>query len=385
MQRYGYIYKDICTLENIRNAHMHARKDKLFYAEVKMVDSNPEYYFKQIQEMLVNYSYEVGEYIVEIINEAGKERTLMKLPYFPDRIIQWAIVLQIEKYLTRKFTFHTCASLPGRGQDRCIRLTETYLRDVNKSQYCLKIDIHHFYPSIDREILKQKLRRVFKDPKLLWLLDLIIDSPPGDVGIPIGSYLSQYLANFYLSDLDHQIKEVFQFEYAVRYMDDIVMFHSSKERLRFFLTNYLQFILRDKYHLELKSNYQIFPVDKRGIDFCGYVFYHGHTRLRKRTKKRMITRMKELRKKYENGIMISEHDFGTFNAYQGILSHCDSFYLWEKYMEPVIPAIEEYRRAHKMKPFTPHPKFTRRLELCMSEYDIYDDMANVNVDLSDTL
>ena len=139
--------------------------------------------------MLVNYSYEVGEYIVETINESGKERVLMKLPYYPDRIIQWAIVLQIEKYLTRKFTFHTCASLPGRGQDRCIRLTETYLRDVNKSQYCLKIDIHHFYPSIDREILKQKLRRVFKDPKLLWLLDLIIDSPPGDVGIPIGSYL----------------------------------------------------------------------------------------------------------------------------------------------------------------------------------------------------
>lgn len=152
---------------------MHARKDKLFYAEVKMVDSNPKYYFKQIQEMLVNYSYEVGEYIVETINEAGKERVLMKLPYYPDRIIQWTIVLQIEKHLTRKFTFHTCASLPGRGKDRCIRLTETYLRDVNKSQYCLKIDIHHFYPSIDREILKQKLRRVFKDPKLLWLLDLI--------------------------------------------------------------------------------------------------------------------------------------------------------------------------------------------------------------------
>ena len=93
MQRYGYIYEDICTLKNIRNAHMHARKDKLFYAEVKMVDSNPEYYFNQIREMLVNYSYEVGEYIVETINESGKERVLMKLPYYPDRIIQWAIVL----------------------------------------------------------------------------------------------------------------------------------------------------------------------------------------------------------------------------------------------------------------------------------------------------
>ena len=383
MQRYGYIYEDICTLENIRNAHMHARKDKLFYAEVKMVDSNPEYYFKQIQEMLVNYSYEVGEYIVEIINEAGKERTLMKLPYFPDRIIQWAIVLQIEKYLTSKFTFHTCASLPGRGQERCIKLTETYLRDVNKSQYCLKIDIRHFYPSIDREILKQKLRRVFKDPKLLWLLDLIINSPPGDTGIPIGSYLSQYLANFYLSDLDHKLKEIYGFSEVVRYMDDITIYHPSKEKLRFFLYNDLKFTLETKYHLQLKNNYQIFPVDKRGVDFCGYVFFHGYTKLRKRTKKRMITRMKEMRKKYEKGIMLSEHDFGTFNAYQGILSHCNSYHLWEKYMEPLIPAIEEYRKAHHMKKYKVHPKFARRLDACIDQIEIYDQMADLNVTLND--
>lgn len=54
-------------------------------------------------------------------------------------------------------------------------------------------------------------------------------------------------------------------------------------------------------------------------------------------------------------------------------------------MEPVILAIEEYRKAHKMKPFTPHPKFARRLELCMPKHDICDDMEYANVTLSDTL
>lgn len=381
MIRVGYIYDKICTIENIRQAHQCARRDKLFYKEVKMVDANPEHYFKLIQEMLLTHTYNVGEYIVEIINESGKDRTLMKLPYYPDRIIQWAIILQIEPYLTRTFTFHTCASLPGRGQDRCIKLTETYLRDVEATQYCLKIDIHHFYPSIDRTILKERLRRIFKDPDLLWLLDIIIDSPPGDVGIPIGSYLSQYLANFYLTPLDHLIKEVFHFKDVVRYMDDMIILCNSKQRLQFFLHNNLMFILEKYYHLELKGNYQIFPVDARGIDFCGYVFYHGYTRLRRGTKERMETRMIELRSKYENGRMISEHDFGTFNAYQGILTHCDSFHLWEKYMEPVIPAIEEYRRKHKMKEYTIHPKFERKLNLNMVQDDndlIYEQMALIN-------
>lgn len=33
--------------------------------------------------------------------------------------------------------------------------------------------------------------------------------------------------------------------------------------------------------LKVKRNYQVFPVDSRGIDFLGYVFRHTHTRLRK--------------------------------------------------------------------------------------------------------
>lgn len=45
MLRVGYLYEKICTIENIREAHKHARKDKLFYKEVKMVDSDPDYYF----------------------------------------------------------------------------------------------------------------------------------------------------------------------------------------------------------------------------------------------------------------------------------------------------------------------------------------------------
>ena len=232
MKRFGYIYEKICDLDNLRDAHKHARKDKLYYREVKMIDKNPDFYLKQIQEMLINETYEVSPYTVSIINDKGKDRELRKLPYYPDRIIQWAIMLQIEKIFMDVFISSTCASLAGRGIHTASKKIRRYLKeDPEGTRYCYKIDVKHFYPSINHAMLKKLLRKKFKDTKLLRLLDKIIDSSGGEVGIPIGSYLSQYLANFYLAYFDHWIKEELGVKYYVRYMDDIVILHNSKEYL----------------------------------------------------------------------------------------------------------------------------------------------------------
>jgi len=189
MKRYGNLFEKICSMENLQEAHRNARKDKLFYKEVKMVDSNPDFYLKQVQEMLINKTYQVSEYDISIINDKGKQRELMKLPYFPDRIIQWAIMLQVEKVFMEVFCCHTCASIKNRGIGKASKLVDTYMKDRLNTQYCLKIDISKFYPNINHEILKKMLRKKFKDKDLLGLLDMIIDSYPGEKGVPIGSYL----------------------------------------------------------------------------------------------------------------------------------------------------------------------------------------------------
>lgn len=348
MKRVGYLFEKIANPENILQAHLCARQDKSYYWDVKKIDKNPEFYCKQISEMLLNGTYEVSEYKEEIINERGKERLLQKLPYFPDRIIQWAIMLQIEPYLTRQFVYHTCSSIPDRGQRRAITLTSNFLRDREHTIFCLKMDIRHFYPSIDRTILKGKLRRIFKDARLLELLDKIIDSPPGDVGLPIGSYISQYLANYYLSDLDHKLKEIYKLPYTVRYADDIVILHRSKARLHYIL-NDIQFLLEKHYNLELKSNYQIFEVEKRGIDFCGYVFYHDKILLRKSTKLNMIEKLTKIKEDWENGIPLNVHSFGTINSYNGILLFADTYNLYKKYFADLIPALRDYRERCNAK------------------------------------
>lgn len=335
------IYDKICDMDNLKLAHKRARRDKSYYKEVKMVNSDEDYYLGLIRSMLKSETYEVSEYTRSIIDDKGKDRELCKLPYFPDRIVQWAIMLQIEPIFEKVFTHFTCASLPNRGAKRVISLMDKYMKDYEGTQYCLKFDISHFYPSINHTVLKTLLRKKFKDERLLKLLDKIIDSTDGEHGIPIGSYLSQYFGNFYLSYFDHWLKEKLKIKYVVRYMDDVVIFgsdkhdlHIKKKQIGIYLKKYLD--------LDFKDNWQVFPTNSRGVDFVGYRFFHGYRLLRKKILKRMKKRLKIVRRKVKNNFKLTYKDWAATNSYLGWIIHCDSYRLQNKYFAPLKKSLDEY-------------------------------------------
>ncbi len=145
-------------------------------------------------------------------------------------------------------------------------------------------------------------------------MDEIIDST---IGLPIGNYLSQYFANFYLTYFDHWIKEDNAIKNYFRYADDIVILSSNKEHLHNILRD-IRAYFKDKLKLEIKNTYQIFPVEARGIDFVGYVFYHTHTRLRKSIKKRFAKAVSKIK------------DPQVIAAYYGWAKHCNSKHLLKK-------------------------------------------------------
>ena len=341
MKRYGRIFPKICTMENLKEAHRNARKDKTFYREVKMVDSDPDFYLGQIQEMLMNRTYEVSEYEVSIISDKGKEREIMKLPYFPDRIIQWAIMLQIEEVFHKVFTDFTCASIKKRGIHKAMSLVDKYMKDEAGTMYCLKIDINKFYPSINHEILKNLLRKKFKDKALLELLDKIIDSVPEGKGVPIGSYLSQYLANFYLAYFDHWLKEEMKVSYVVRYMDDIVILHHSKDFLHW-LKRQMDNYLWENLKLTIKDNWQVFPTGIRGIDFVGYRHFYGFKLLRKTTCKRFKKKMIAIKRKCDAGKKMTYKEWCCANSYYGWLKWCNGYRLTQKYLTPIQGYLDDY-------------------------------------------
>jgi len=154
------------------------------------------------------------------------------------------------------------------------------VKDPQGTRYCLKIDVRKFYDNVDHSVLKRIVRYTISDPRMLRLLDKIIDSNGSDKGLPIGNFTSQYLANLYLSYFDHYVKEVMRLKYYYRYMDDIVVLDGDKARLHNILDAFGLW-LGAELKLEIKHTWQIFPVDARGIDFVGFVQTHKQILLRK--------------------------------------------------------------------------------------------------------
>jgi hypothetical protein len=180
------------------------------------------------------------------------------------------------------------------------------------------------------------------------LLDEIIDSTPGDVGIPIGNYLSQYSGNFYLSSFDHWIKEVKKVKYYFRYMDDIVILGSSKEELHK-LRKEVDEYLRNELKLNIKENWQVFPTFVRGIDFVGYRVFLNYTLLRKSTCKSFKRKMRNINKKKLNGQELNYSEWCSINSYKGWLKWCDSYRLSQKYIKPIEQFAQDYYEKYIKK------------------------------------
>lgn len=313
MKRIGNIYDQICTRENLELADKRAREGKSEQYGVKLFDRNREENFATLQDMLVNKTYSTSMYTTFWIHKP-KEREIFRLPYFPDRILHHAVMNIIKKIFLSTFTSDTYSCIEGRGIHAASYDLRDCLKDVPNTQYCLKIDIRKFYPSIDHNILKKLLRKKFKDMNLLWLLDGIIDSASG---VPIGNYLSQYFANFYLTYFDHWIKEVMGVVDYLRYLDDMVFLSSSKVYLHKLLFDIRKY-LKEELNLIIKSNYQIFLVISRGIDFVGYVHFHDVVFLRKSIKQNFAR-------------MISyNRNEKSIASYMGWLNHCDGIHLTKK-------------------------------------------------------
>lgn len=313
MKRLNNLYSRIYSIENLQLADQQARRSKTRQYGVMVHDKNRYANIENLQQMLVNRTYQTSTYTTFKIYEP-KEREVFRLPYYPDRITHHAVMNIMEPVFVSTFTADSYSCIKGKGIHGASYSLRDALKDIPGTTYCLKLDIKKFYPSIDHDILKQLLRKKIKDQDLLWLLDEIIDSASG---LPIGNYLSQYFANFYLTYFDHWIKEQKGVRYYFRYADDIVILSDSKKYLHKALAG-ITLYLKNRLKLTVKGNYQIFPVSARGIDFVGYVHFHEHVRLRKSIKQnfaRMIARRKTR---------------ASVASYYGWAKHCNSKNLLKK-------------------------------------------------------
>lgn len=340
MKRIRNIFDEVISLENLRLADEKARKGKLKSYGVRVHDKNREANLLALHESLKNGTFKTSKYHIFTIYEP-KERLIYRLPYYPDRILHHAIMNVLEPIWVSVFNKNTYSCIKNRGIHKCAKDVKQALKqDPDGTRYCLKIDVRKFYPSIDHELLKGVVRRKIKDGSLLALLDEIIDSVDG---VPIGNYLSQYFANLFLAYFDHWLKEKKRVKYYWRYADDIVILAPNKDFLHGLLHE-IRVYLRDNLNLAVKRNYQVFPVDSRGIDFLGYVFYHSHTLLRKSIKQKLCRRVAKLNKR--KIVPTKETYKQQICSWWGWCKHCDSINLVNK-LSKTFPYEIKFNRSKR--------------------------------------
>jgi RNA-directed DNA polymerase len=342
MKRLGFIYEKIYEVDNIREALHFASKGKKNKRVVKKILDNEGYYVEKIHIMLKKKTFvpfePKGEMMGDGINQ--KQREIFKPKFYPDQIIHWAIILQLRPIIMRGMYKWSCASIPGRGTHYAKDRVEKWLRnDIKGTKWCLQLDIEKYYPNIDKEKLKDKFRNIIKCKDTLNILNDIVDSH--DKGLPIGNYTSQWFANFYLQGIDHFIKEVLKVKYYARYMDDLVLLHPNKKELRKMFLRLKEEL--NKLGLEVKGNYQIFNIDKRPLNFVGFIMNHKHTYIRKKITKR--ARRKALRFD-KNSTLKGAY---SLTSYYGWYMNSDSYILKRIYFSDIIKKIKEIIKNESRK------------------------------------
>lgn len=341
MHAVGYLYDDICAWDNIMLAlhEVYVNGDKN-NPKILDIGANPEYYAQQIQEMLILEEVVVSDFKIREIFEKGKKRRLEYTPIFPDGAIQHCIVQVVGPILMGTYIYDSYASIPGKGLHQLnSRIVHVMGADPEGTKYCAKLDFKSYYDSIRRPILKKLIRRKIKCPRTLALIDKYIDAAPGDRGIPIGNFLSNLLSNYYLTPLDHYCKEVLRIEYYFRYMDDVVILAESKEQLHYYV-NCIRKFAWFQLHLRLKDNYQVFPVDARGVDFVGFVFYHNKVRIRRRNKLSFIRSCNRVVDAIKHKNPVTDSMLMSIVSYDGFLKWGDAKHLRKKYLDRVGIAMD---------------------------------------------
>lgn len=318
MKRYGYLIEQVIEESNLIDAFDAVMRGKKRTRTVCYLKRNRDKVLSQLAVAIKTGEYAIDGFREFEVLEHGKVREIQSLP-FKDRIALHAIMNILGKVFGRMLIRDTYASLPNRGIHDGLRRVRKALKDVAGTKYCLKIDLKKFYHSVDQDVLINLLGRKIKDKRLMNILIGIIRSY--DTGLPIGFHSSQLFGNFYLCLLDFYIKSTLRVKYYFRYCDDIVILSSSKKTLHAILEK-MRTVIEGVLHLTVKSNYQVFPVEDRGIDFLGYVIRHFYVRIRKHIKVRVARKLHRLKSK--------KRKYKVLASFWGWAKHCNSKHLFYK-------------------------------------------------------
>ena len=349
MKSYKYLFEKLISYENLSDAIEKSSLGKKERREVKRVLDHKDEHIKRLQDLLINQKLRIRKHEAIKINDGitAKIRLIIKPDYVYEQILHHAIVQVLTPIFMRSMYIYSCGSLPGRGGLYGKRYLAKYIREnPTKIKYVAKGDITKFFQTVNIELVKDKFRKIIHDEKFLQVLFLVLDSNIAtyqgqeiNMGLPIGYYLSQWIANWFLQDFDYFIKQKLKIKCYIRYVDDFVLLSPNKKELHKALAAISEYL--KNLDLRLKPNYQVFKlayIDKNGkersrpIDFMGYKFYRDRTILRRGIMLRAVRKALKISKKTN----LNWYECTQLLCYLGWFKYTDTYKVYERYIKPNV-------------------------------------------------
>lgn len=352
MKKYKYLYQRMLDENIIRKAYKKLRKGKAKRKGIIAIDANLDIEVAAMQKMIENtkppdvpvenpeLAYKPCKRTPKIIFEHGKKRKIF-MPEIHEQWLHHIIVLILEPIITATSYRYSCGSFPKRGVHYGKKYIMKILRSGKGIRNFGKIDIRHFYDNIRINILMKELAIRIKDNWFLYIIRLCLKG--FKKGIPLGFYISQWLANYILEPLDKFITEKLGLDKFVRYMDDMIFYDNAKKNLQRAIAE-IRIFIGHRCRLKLKDNYQVcrffYESKKREIgrplDFMGFQFYRNKVILRKNIMIAATRMAKRLAKAKAVGRGYYAKHVKSMLSYVGWFDCTNTYDCYTKYVKPLV-------------------------------------------------
>ena len=347
MKTYRSLWNNFIDEENVFESIQAALRGKSKNLYVDVVKNDIGWYAEHICDYANDFHSQKHPHKQISDGKNGKIRQLA-IPSFDETVIHHMWINAAHELFSKGMYKHTYSSIPGRGLHDAVKYIRRKIKDDPRHcKYFLKLDIRKFFNSVDVEIVKDKLAKYISDKKFLKIGFDILDSE-ADQGLPLGFYTSHWIANWLLQPLDHYIKEDLGVIYYVRYMDDMIIMGSNKDKLHQVRTR-IENYLNEELGLELKKNWQLRRFEHNSsegikghpIDFVGFVFQRdGKVKLRHKLFHRFLKKAKKVIKNQK----FTVHDAQQLISYFGWSEWADMHKTYLHYVAKEIPMkrMKEY-------------------------------------------
>ena len=339
----------VCDFKSLYTAMYKCKKNVMWKDSVAGWVKNGLANCHRLNKQLMDDTYTIDKYSEFIIHEP-KTREIVSTR-FKDRVFQRSLC---DNYLyeavTKSFIFDNCACQVGKGTDfarrRLLIHMQRFFRKHGTDGYVLNCDIKSYFGSTPHSTAKAAMRKRIDNDWAYGHVGSIIDSynqgPDPDVGMGLGSQITQLVQLAVLDDLDHYIKEGLQIKQYVRYMDDFILIHHDKEYLHYCKKKIGEQLANLGLQLNLRKT-QIFSL-KQGINFLGFKFHLTETgkvirRLHKSNVTKARRRLKKLKALVDRGVLTRKDVDECFTSWKahakkgntyGLIKSMNRFYddLW---------------------------------------------------------